>query len=126
MWGSAAAVNYLSDRPAVEPFGFIQPLVDPPDTELRRQYRARFMAPPDECATGYVVALNAAACSRSPSPSERQLMGRPEGLMRCRDDLSPLGAFVSARFVKERTIGPLESGASAHQRWRARTQLWSL
>jgi len=42
------------------------------------------------------------------SPSERQLMGRAEGLMRCLDDLSPLGAFVSARFVKERAIGPLE------------------
>ena len=28
--------------------------------------------------------------------------------MRCLDDLSPLGAFVSARFVKERAIGPLE------------------
>jgi len=28
--------------------------------------------------------------------------------MRCLDDPSPLGSFVSARFVKERAIGPLE------------------
>ena len=108
LWGSAAGVNYLSDRPAVGPFGFIQPLVDPPDTELRRQYRARFMARLTSVPPRYVVTLNAAACSRSPSPDERKLMGQAEGLMRCLDDLPPLRAFVSARFVKERVFGPLE------------------
>jgi len=108
LWGSAAGVNYLSDRPAVRPFGFIQPLVDPPDTELRRQYRARFMARLTSTPPRYIVALNAAACSRSPSPDERKLMGQAEGLMRCLDDLPPLSAFVSARFVKDRSFGPLE------------------
>ncbi len=108
LWGSAAGVNYLSDRPAVKPFGFIQPLVDPPDTELRRQYRARFMTRLTSMPPQYIVALNAAACSRSPSPDERKLMGQAEGLMRCLDDLPPLSAFVSARFVKDRSFGPLE------------------
>jgi len=61
----------------------------------------------------YIVALNGVACSRSPSPDERKLMGRADGLMRCLDDLPPLNAFVSARFVKERVVGPLEV-------WRAR------
>ena len=56
----------------------------------------------------YVVALNEVACSRSPSPDERKLMGRAEALMRCLDDLPGLDEFVSARFVKERAIGPLE------------------
>ena len=108
LWGSAAGVNYLSDRPAVGPFGFIQPLVDPPDTELRRQYRDRFMAHLTSAPPRYIVALNAVACSRSPSPDERKLMGRAEGLMRCLSDLPPLSAFVSARFVKDRVVGPLE------------------
>jgi len=101
-------VNYLSDRPAVGPFGFIQPLVDPPETELRRQYRDRFMAHLTSAPPRYIVALNAAACSRSPSPDERKLMGRAEGLMRCLSDLPPLSAYVSARFVKDRVVGPLE------------------
>jgi len=56
----------------------------------------------------YIVALNAAACSRSPSPDERKLMGQAAGLMRCLDDLPPLSAFVSARFVKDRSFGLLE------------------
>jgi hypothetical protein len=34
-------------------------------------------------------------------------------LMRCLDDLPPLSAFVRARFLMERTVGPLEV-------WRAR------
>jgi hypothetical protein len=113
LWGSAAGVNYLSDRPAVSPFGFIQPLVDPPDTELRRRYRDRFMSRLTSAPPRYVIALNAAACSRSPSPSERQLMGRAEGLMRCLDDLPSLSVFVREKFVMERTVGPLEV-------WRAR------
>jgi len=81
---------------------------DPPDTELRRQYRTQFVARLTSAPPRYIVALNAAACSRSPSPSERQLMGRAEGLMRCLSDLPALSAFASARFVKERAIGPLE------------------
>ncbi len=113
LWGSAAGVNYLSDRPAVLPFGFVQPLVDPPDTELRRRYRDRFMSRLTSAPPRYVIALNAAVCSRSPSPSERQLLGRAEGLMRCLDDMPPLSAFVRERFVMERTVGPLEV-------WRAR------
>jgi hypothetical protein len=113
VWGSAAGVNYLADRPAVAPFGFVQPLVDPPDTELRRRYRERFMARLTSTPPRYVVALNAAACARSPSPSERQLLGRAEGLIRCLDDLPALDAFVKQRFAMERMIGPLEV-------WRAR------
>jgi hypothetical protein len=113
VWGSAAGVNYLSDRPAVGPFGFIQPLVDPPDTELRRRYRDGFVNRLTSAPPRYIVALNSVACSRSPSPDERKVMGRAEGLMRCLDDLPPLNAFVSARFVKERVVGPLEV-------WRAR------
>jgi hypothetical protein len=113
LWGSAAGVNYLSDRPAVGPFGFVQPLVDPPDTELRRTYREQFIARLTSTPPRYVVALNATACARSPSPSERQLLGRAEGLIRCLDDLPALDAFVKQRFVMERRIGPLEV-------WRAR------
>lgn len=113
VWGSAAGVNYLSDRPAVGPFGFVQPLVDPPDTELRRAYRAQFISHLTSAPPRYVVALNATACARSPSPSERQLLGRAEGLIRCLDDLPALSAIVKQRFVMERRIGPLEV-------WRAR------
>jgi hypothetical protein len=113
VWGSAAGVNYLSDRPAVAPFGFVQPLVDPPDTELRRRYRRQFLARLTSTPPRYVVALNGAVCARSPSPSERQLLGRAEGLIRCLDDLPALDSFVKQRFVMERTIGPLEV-------WRAR------
>jgi hypothetical protein len=113
LWGSAAGVNYLSDRLAVSPFGFVQPLVDPPDTELRRRYRERFMSRLTNTPPRYVIALNAAACSRSPSRSERQLLGRAEGLMQCLEDLPPLDAYVKARFVMERTVGPLDV-------WRAR------
>lgn len=35
-------------------------------------------------------------------------MGRAEGLMRCLDDLPLLRAFVSARFVTGRVMGPLQ------------------
>jgi len=108
VWGSAAGIDYLSDRPAVGPFGFVQPLVDPPDTELRRRYREQFLSRLTSMPPRYVVALNAAACARSPSPSERQLLGRAEGLIRCLDDLPAVNAFVMERFVMERTIGPLE------------------
>ena len=108
VWGSTAGVNYLTDRPAVGPFGFVQPLVDPPDTELRRRYREQFLSRLTSAPPRYVVALNAAACARSPSPSERQLLGRAEGLIRCLNDLPSVDAFVKERFVMERTIGPLE------------------
>jgi hypothetical protein len=108
VWGSVAGVNYLSDRRAVGPFGFVTPLVDPPDTELRRAYRAEFMSHLMSTPPRYVVALNTTACARSPSPSERQLLGRAEGLIRCLDDLPALNAFVQQRYVMERTVGPLE------------------
>ena len=113
VWGSTAGINYLADRPAVSPFGFVQPLVEPPDTELRRRYREQFIARLTSAPPRYVVALNSAACARAPSASERQLLGRAEGLMRCLDDLPTLKAFVTKRFLMEHTIGPLEI-------WRAR------
>lgn len=113
VWGSAAGVNYLSDRRAVGPFGFVQPLVDPPDTELRRRYRELFIARLRRTPPRYVVALNATACARSPSPSERQLLGRAEGLIRCLADLPALEELVKHGYVMERTVGPLEV-------WRAR------
>jgi hypothetical protein len=108
VWGSAAGVNYLSARAAVTPFGFIQPLVDPPDTELRRQYRDRFMARLTSTPPRYIVALNQVACARAPSTAERQLMGRAEGLIRCLADLPALETFVSEHYVMHRTLGPLE------------------
>jgi hypothetical protein len=113
VWGSAAGVNYLSDRRAIGPFGFVQPLVDPPDTELRRRYRELFISRLTSTPPRYVVALNATACARSPSPSERQLLGRTEGLIRCLADLPALDELVKQRYVMERTVGPLEV-------WRAR------
>jgi len=39
VWGRLAGVNYLSDRPRRGAIGFVRPLLDPPNTELRRQYR---------------------------------------------------------------------------------------
>jgi hypothetical protein len=86
----------------------VQPLVDPPDTKLRRRYREQFLSRLTSAPPRYVVALNATACARSPSPSERQLLGRAEGLIRCLDDLPAVNAFVKERFVMENMIGPLE------------------
>jgi len=40
VWGRLAGVNYLSDRPRRGAIGFVRPLLDPPNTELRRQYGA--------------------------------------------------------------------------------------
>ena len=51
LWGSVAGVNYLADRAALGPFGFVQPLVDPTDSELRRSYRDQFHDATDERAT---------------------------------------------------------------------------
>jgi len=39
VWGRLAGVNYLSDGPRRGAIGFVWPLLDPPNTELRRQYR---------------------------------------------------------------------------------------
>jgi hypothetical protein len=108
VWGSAAGVNYLANRPAVAPFGFVQPLVDPTDTELRRSYRDQFMTRLTSAPPRYVVALNAATCAREPSTAERQLLGRAEGLMRCLGDVPSVSWFVSEHYTMVRPIGPLE------------------
>jgi len=108
LWGSAAGVNYLANRAAVSPFGFVQPLVDPADTKLRRSYRDHFMARLTSAPPRYVVALNAATCARDPSTAERQLLGRAEGLMRCLSDIPDVSWFVSEHYTMVRPIGPLE------------------
>lgn len=108
LWGSAAGINYLTHRDAVGAFGFVQPLVDPPDTELRQQYRTTFLTRLTTRPPRYVVALNAHTCARHPSPAERRLMGRAEALMRCLDDIPDVSRFVSERYTLDRAMGPLE------------------
>jgi hypothetical protein len=108
VWGSVAGINYLSARAAPSPFGFVQPLVEPPDTELRRRYRNELISRLTITPPRYVVSLNRTACERAPSWDERQLMGKAEGLMRCIDDLPLVAAFVHGRYELERAIGPLD------------------
>ena len=108
VWGSAAGVNYLSGRASPSPFGFAQPLVDPPDSELRRRYRAEFIRDLTRTPPTYVVSLNELTCATNPTPEERKLMGRAEGLMRCLGDLPELRRYVLDHYDLERAIGPLE------------------
>jgi hypothetical protein len=108
LWGSVAGVNYLADRAALGPFGFMQPLVDPTDSELRRSYRDQFMTRLTSAPPRYIVALNAATCARGPSTAERQLLGRVEGLMHCLGEVPSLSWFVSEHYTMVRPIGPLE------------------
>ena len=108
VWGSAAGVNYLSGRASPSPFGFAQPLVDPPDSELRRRYRTEFIRHLTRTPPAYVVSLNEPTCATHPTPEERKLMGRAEGLMRCLGDLPELRRYVLDHYDLERSIGPLE------------------
>ncbi|HUQ83430.1 MAG TPA: glycosyltransferase family 39 protein [Gemmatimonadaceae bacterium] len=108
VWGSGAGINFLTDRPAVLPFGFIQPLVDPLDTELRRRYRERFMRQLMSTPPQYVVALNERACARNPSVGERKLMGIAEGMVLCLGDFGALRDIVLDRYAVVRTFGSLE------------------
>ena len=108
VWGSGAGINYLTNRPAVLPFGFMQPLVDPIDNELRRRYRQRFVQQLTSAPPRYVVALNERACARTPSLGERKLMGTAEGMVLCLGDFGPLRALVLARYSAIKTFGSLE------------------
>lgn len=108
VWGSGAGINYLSGRASPSPFGFVQPLVDPPDSDLRRRYRDRFLHRVTSAAPRYVVSLNEKVCERDPTPEERSLMGRVEGIMRCLRDVPALHDYVLDRYTVARVIGPLE------------------
>ena len=108
VWGSGAGINFLTDRPAILPFGFMQPLVDPPDTEVRRRYRERFMRQLTSAPPRYVVALNETACARAPSVGERKLMGAAEGMVLCLGSFDQLRDFVLSRYSVVRTFGSLE------------------
>ena len=107
-WGSNAGINYLSHRASPSPFGYAQPLVDPPDSDLRRRYRDEFMRRLQSAPPRYVVSLSEALCARRPSPDERKLMGPAEGIMKCLSDIPALHAYVLSRYALEHVSGPLE------------------
>jgi hypothetical protein len=107
-WGSNAGINYLSRRASPSPFGYVQPLVDPPDTDLRRRYRDEFMRDIANAPPRYVVSLSEHLCERAPTPEERKLMGSAEGTMKCLSDLPAVRDFVLSRYTLERAIGPLD------------------
>jgi hypothetical protein len=83
-------------------------LVDPPDSELRRRYRAEFIRDLTRTPPAYVVSLNEPTCATNPTPEERKLKGRAEGLMRCLGDLPELRRYVLDHYDFERSVGPLE------------------
>jgi hypothetical protein len=108
VWGSVAGVNYLSGLASPTRFGFAQPLVDPPDSDLRRRYRQEFMRRLTSAPPRYAVSLDERTCARDPTPAERKLMGTAEGIMRCLGDLPGLREFVIEHYAVSRVIGPLE------------------
>jgi hypothetical protein len=108
VWGSNAGVNYLSHRASPSPFGYVQPLVDPPNSDLRRRYRDEFIRRLESAPPRYVVALSERVCERAPTPDERKLMGPAEGIMRCLSDVPALRDFVLSRYTLVDTLGPLD------------------
>lgn len=108
VWGSNAGINYLTGRPSPTRFGFVQPLVEEPDTELRRQYRDEFMRRLEAAAPLYVVSLNERACAAHPTTEQRKALGQTEGLMHCLAAVPAVHAYVLDHYVIERMIGPLE------------------
>jgi hypothetical protein len=107
-WGSNAGINFLSHRASPSPFGYAQPLVDPPNSDLRRIYRDEFMRRVETAPPRYVVSLSERVCERAPTPDERKLLGPTEGIMRCLADIPPLHDYVLSRYTLEHAIGPLE------------------
>ena len=108
VWGSNAGVNYLSHRASPSPFGYAQPLVDPPSSDLRRRYRDEFIRRLESAPPRYVVALSDRLCERKPTPDERKLMGPAEGVMKCLSDVPAVRDFVLSRYTLADTIGPLD------------------
>jgi hypothetical protein len=108
VWGSNAGVNYLSHRASPSPFGYVQPLVDPPNSDLRRRYRDEFIRRLESAPPRYVVALSERVCERAPTPDERKLMGPAEGIMRCLSDIPAVRDFVLSRYTLADTLGPLD------------------
>jgi hypothetical protein len=108
IWGSNAGVNYLSHRASPSPFGYVQPLVDPPNSDLRRWYRDEFIRRLESAPPRYVVALSERLCERAPTPDERKLMGPAEGIMKCLSDVPAVRDFVLSRYTLAHTIGPLD------------------
>ena len=108
VWGSDAGINYLSGRASPSPFGYVQPLVDPPDSDLRRRYRAEFMHRLESTKPRYVVSLNERVCERAPTTDERKLLGPTEGIMRCLGEVPAVRDYVLSRYTVEHVIGPIE------------------